>query len=224
MDNSESLPVARANEANTTDAGERITISRSELEALRMKAQEPAQGSSPEPGREFDTSSPMSPHTLEGSRVSTSSVESILTRELAERDDKVASLERACKTAVRERELATALAGKPLVEGAVGQLIKLLRDDFEVYEENGGYTVTARDGRSVAQVVAEVLGSPEYSHFCLASSRGGTGARGGNRPHDMGVNAGRPKNLGEAIVMKWREDSAKQPESYLKPIGLRRHR
>jgi hypothetical protein len=224
MDNSESLTFPSASETNTTDAGERVTISRSELDALRVKAQEFAKRPFPEPLREFETSAPLSPHSIEGLRASGSSLESILTRELAERDDKVASLERACKTAVRERELATALAGKPLVEGAVGQLIKLLRDDFEVYEESGGYTVTARDGRSVAQVVAEILGSPEYSHFCLATSRGGTGARGGSRPHDTGVNVGRPRNLGEAIVMKWREDSAKQPESYLKPIGMRRHR
>ena len=36
--------------------------------------------------------------------------------------------------------------------------------------------------------------------------------------------AAAPKNLGEAIVMKWREESAARPDNLLKPIGLRRHR
>ena len=101
-----------------------------------------------------------------------------LAQELAARDRKVAELERAYRAALRDRELATALAGKPLVAGAAAQLIKLWRDDFDVYEEDGEYRVTARDGRAVDQAVAERLAGAEYAHFCLPSSRGGAGAKG----------------------------------------------
>ena len=125
---------------------------------------------------------------------------------------------------MRERELATALAGRPLVAGAAAQLIRLWRDDFDVYEEGGAYKVSARDGRAVGQVVGDWLASAEYSHFCLPTSRGGTGARDASRPSAGAARRGAPKNLGESIVMKWREESAARPNNLLKPIGLRRHR
>jgi hypothetical protein len=143
---------------------------------------------------------------------------------LAERDRRVAELERLCKSAVRDRELATALAGRPLVAGAAPQLIKLWRDDFDVYEEGGGFRVVSRDGKPAVQAIDELLGSAEYSHFCLPSSRGGTGAREGSRPGGAVTPGSAPKNLGEAIVSRWREESATRPNHVAKPIGLRRHR
>jgi hypothetical protein len=143
---------------------------------------------------------------------------------LEERDRRVAELERLCKAAVRDRELATALAGRPPVAGAAPQLIKLWRDDFDVYEEGGGLRVVSRDGRPAAQAVDELLGSAEYSHFCLPSSRGGTGARDASRPGGAGTPRASPKNLGEAGVSRWREESATRPNNVAKPLGLRRHR
>jgi hypothetical protein len=224
MDTFENPPSLSITEGAPTISSELVTISRAELDDLLLRAETSSMGSSPEPCRK-----PGSPHDANGlatdeSKTSVRSRDVNFARELTERDNRVAALERACKTAVRERELATILAGKPLVAGAAAQLIKLWRDDFDVFEEDAAYTVTARDGRPVAEVVSELLGSTEYSHFCLATSRGGTGARGGSRPHDAVVNTARPKNLGEAIVMKWREESAAQPDNLLKPIGLRRHR
>jgi hypothetical protein len=149
--------------------------------------------------------------------------ETILMREIAARDQRVAELERACRSAMRDRELATALAGKPLVPGAVAQLIKLWRDDFDVYEEGGEYRVTAREGRAVGQAVAERLSSPEYAHFCLPSSRGGAGARDANRPATA-VAGNAPRNLGEAVLVDWRKGAAARSSDLAKPIGLGRRR
>lgn len=87
--------------------------------------------------------------------------------------------ERAFKETLRERELAKALAGRPLVPGGAEQLIKLWRDDFDVIEQEGEFKVSARDGRQVGQAVAERLSSPEYAHFCPPTSKGGTAARPG---------------------------------------------
>lgn len=147
-----------------------------------------------------------------------------LEAELARRDRRLAELERACRSAVKERELATALAGRPLVPGAAGQLIRLWRDDLDVSEGESGYEVVARDGRTVAQAVSEWLASPEYSHFCQPSSRGGTASRDASRPADRQGAPAAPRNLGEAVVMRWREESTARGESLSRPIGLRRHR
>ncbi|MGE3821814.1 MAG: hypothetical protein AB7I30_20565 [Isosphaeraceae bacterium] len=196
--------------AGPTD-GETVTISRSEFEALRASAMavpKPREGQGP--SRLDDP---------EGDDAS-----NVPSRELANRDRRIAELESAVKAAIRDRELATALAGRPLTSGAANQLLKLWRDEFDVFEQDGSYRVARRDGRAVAQAVGEWLGSPEYAHFCLPTSRGGSGARDANRPSSAAQGVIPPKNLGEAVVMKWREESASRPESLLKPIGLRRNR
>ncbi len=131
-----------------------------------------------------------------------------LARELAARDRKVADLESVYRKALRDRELATALAGKPLVAGAAVQLIRLWRDDFDVYEESGEYRVAARDGRTVAQWVADRLGKPDYAHFCLPPSRGGSGAKGLSQSGAPAATAPAAKTLGEAVISQWRESAA----------------
>ena len=197
-----------------------VTISRAELEilkssfratgdkALRELSQteiEPAPRNSRAADREFGSETPSK-------------------KELEERDQRVASLEKMCREAVRDRELATMLAGKPLVAGAAAQLIKLWRDEFDVYEEDGTFKIAARDGRKPAQVINEWLTSVDYSHFCLPSSRGGTGARDSNRPASTPQLPEAPKNLGEAIVRKWREESVSRVDGMSKTIGLKRRR
>ena len=171
-----------------------VTISRAELDELRalaLSAAGPAlSGRSDEPAREAARR------------------EEALAKELAARDRKVADLESAYRRALRDRELATALAGKPLVSGAAGQLIKLWRDDFDVYEESGEYKVAARDGRTVAQWVAERLGGGDYAHFCLPSTRGGAGAKGLSQSGEAGGAASAAKTLGEAVISQWRESAA----------------
>ena len=130
-------------------------------------------------------------------------------------------LETAYRQALRDRELATTLAGKPLVSGAVAQLLKLWRDDFDVYEESGEYKVAARDGRTLAEWVGERLGGPDYAHFCLPTSRGGSGSKGlsqsGAGATD-GVGSG-PRTLGEAVVSQWRDSASARIAGPKAPAG-----
>ena len=143
-------------------------------------------------------------------------------RELAVRDRKVADWERAFKTALKEKELAAALAGRPLVPGAASQLIKLLRDEFDVFDDDGEFRVAARDGRPVSKAVGEMLAAPEFGHFCRPSSRGGTAVQGTNRPLAGAGGPPPPRTLGEAAVYRWREASAVRAGDPSAPIGLRR--
>ncbi|MCA1685985.1 MAG: hypothetical protein LC745_08385 [Planctomycetia bacterium] len=212
MDSTPDPPDTDGGEAGPAPSGDYVTISRAELDALRARAESAV--------RPDDTEEPAPRRTDAVTR----GREAQAARESAERDRRVAELEQTCKAAVRERELATALAGRPLVAGAAAQLIKLWREDFDVYEEGGAYKVSSHDGRPVGQVIGDRLASSEYSHFCLPTSRGGTGARDANRPSSGSAPAAAPKNLGESIVMKWRDESAARPNNLLKPIGLRRHR
>ncbi len=169
-----------------------VSVSRAELEELRSLAR------SARPARAGETSA----------GEAAARREEALARELAARDRKVADLESAYRKALRDRELATALAGKPLVAGAAGQLITLWRDDFDVYEESGEYKVAARDGREVAQWVADRLRGADYAHFCLPPSRGGSGAKGLSQSGGAGGAAPAAKTLGEAVISQWRESAA----------------
>jgi hypothetical protein len=203
-----------------------ITVSRAEPDALRAKADaDPARV----PTAHRDQDDPTEGFEPDGRNARgdfdriLKERETVLMKEIAARDQRVAELERACRDALRDRELATALAGKPLVPGAATQLIKLWRDDFDVYDEGGEYRVSAREGRTVSQAVADRLASAEYAHFCLPSSRGGAGAQDANRPVATIANAA-PKNLGEAVLMHWRKEAASRPGDPSKPIGLGRRR
>ena len=187
-----------------------VTISRAELESLQARASS------------LDSSEQL--NMVHADTTSRTAIERMKDDEVLSRERRLAELETVCKSAVRERELATLLAGKALVGGGAAQLIKLWSGEFDVYEEQGRFKVSSRDGRDVSQVVNEWLASPEYSHFCLPTSRGGTGSKDASRPAGVTTSKAVPKTLGEAIVMKWREESAAQPNNLLKPIGLRRDR
>ena len=203
-------PVPDLIDVESLMANDVVTISRDELESLRARASG------------FVSAEGIGLPSAD-SRLSTP-LERMKEEEAYAREKRLIELEGVCKSAVRERELAAVLAGKALVGGAAAQLIKLWSEDFDVYEEQGRFKVTSRDGRAVSQVVNEWLASPEYSHFCLPTSRGGTGAKDASRPVSGSGAKGAPKTLGEAIVMKWREEAAAQPNNLLKPIGLRRDR
>jgi hypothetical protein len=180
-----------------TPDGEMVSIPRAELDALRASA----------------ATAPTRPVEIE----------SALARELAERERRLDDLERDYRGALLDRELATALAGKPLIPGAAAQLIKLWREDFEVYDDGGERKVASRDGQAVAEAVAQRLASPEYGHFCQPSSRGGTAARGINRPAPPPP-AG-PRTLGKAAVQQWHEAAAsRRADGLSAPISLGRRR
>lgn len=189
--------------AEGSAAEEHVMITRSELAALRAAVAR-SEGETPEAE----------------ARLKEREVEHA--RELAERERRAADWEGAFKEALRDRELATSLAGRPLVAGAAAQLLKLWREDFDVIEQDGRHRVTCRDGRPVSQAVAEWLASPEYAHFCQPTTRGGAVVRGVNQPSAAPA-APPPKNLGEAILRRWREAAAR-PEASPGTIGLHRRR
>jgi hypothetical protein len=229
MDNSSIPPAPEGDEGGVASFNDYVMISRAEVDALRSRAGAageegafPSRSESPARFPEEAEAASKRASLLDESAAR--GREAQATQEIASRDRRVAELEQSCKSAVRDRELATALAGKSLVAGAASQLIKLWREEFDAYEEGGAYKVAAKDGRTVGQVVNEWLASPEYSHFCLPTSRGGAGARDANRPSGNSASQNSPKNLGEAIVMRWREETVARPNNLLKPIGLRRHR
>ena len=224
MDNSENTLSIGATAEGSVCSAELVTISRAELEALLARADAPSPIHEAKPSQTIGITDASKSYLPEAIETDGQDHTAHLADEMSERDQRLIELERACKLAVCERDLATVLAGRSLVLGAASQLIKLWRDEFDVYEERGSYKVTARDGRTVDQVVSQLLNTPEYSHFCLPSSRGGAGAQSASRPQDAAVNPRGPKNLGEAVVLKWREESATRPENFVKPIGLRHRR
>ena len=213
-----SYSILRSPEVESTGGepiDEFVTISRAELDELRGRAEG---ASALRPGRGALEAREEFAEELKTREVAHS-------REIAARERKAIELERSYKAALRDRELATALVGKPLVPGAAAQLIKLWRDDFEVVDEGGEIRVLARDGRGVDQAVLDRLEGPEFAHFCLPTSRGGTGAKGQNRSASapaMPAPAA-PKTLGEAVLMKWRE-SASRPQGPPPPSGWGRRR
>lgn len=181
-------------EGGAAGAPDVVTIPRAELEALRRAAAGPPEDA---PGE-------------------------ALLREVADRERRLSEREAAYRSAIRDRELAVALAGRPLVPGAATQLLKLWRDEFDVFEDEGRCRVACRDGRAVAQAVADWLSSPEYAHFCPPPSRGGTVTPGASRPSPAAT-AGAPATLGEAILRRWQESSAR-PDPAAGPVGLGRRR
>lgn len=126
-------------------------------------------------------------------------------RAIADAERKAAAMERSYKAALLDRELATALAGKPLVAGAATQLIHLWRDAFEVVDADGAIRVVSREGRAVDRAVADRLSSPEFAHFCLPASRGGTAQRGQGRSAAPAPPPAAPRTLGEAVLSRWRD-------------------
>ncbi|RUL89606.1 hypothetical protein [Tautonia sociabilis] len=132
--------------------------------------------------------------------------------------------ERACKTALKEKELAAALAGRPLVRGAAAQLIALWRDELEVVDEADRLRVRSRDGRSVEDAVASWLAGPDYSHFVRPASRGGTAPPGDSRSASSAPAASPPRTLGETVLQQWREAVQASRRELGVPIGLGRRR
>lgn len=189
---------------------EAVTISRAELAMLRAGAGALAEFDSKLDAARAEWAAALRDRDVEHSR------------SLAEAERKATTLERAYKSAVLDRELATALAGKPLVPGAAEQLIRLWRDAFEVVDDDGTIRVVSQEGRGVAQAVADRLAGPEFAHFCLPSSRGGAGSRGQNRGATPPAAPPAPRTLGEAIIHQWRASAS--PAAAPGPPGWGRRR
>lgn len=208
--------VRRSEESVESGGGEEafVTIRRTELEELRSVVE---RLQAEQEKRKSDGAA-----EAMGVDWSVQAREQELLRLVGERERQLTEKEKSYRSALKDRELASTLAGSRLVPGAAAQLIKLWSDEFEVLEEDGRYRVVSRDGRSVGQVVEEWLGRSEFAHFCQSGTRGGTGARGAERPTDGG-SVFRPTTLGEAIVERWR-DEARLQDAVPAPIGLNRRR
>jgi hypothetical protein len=135
--------------------------------------------------------------------------EDLLAKELADRERRISHLECACRQAVRDRELAVALVGRPIVPGGAVQLLKLLRDELEVREDAGGFRASTPDGRPLREWLGERLDSQEFSHFFATTTRGGAGAAGLSRSPGR-LEAATSETLGEAIVSQWREAATRR--------------
>ena len=120
---------------------------------------------------------------------------------------RLADLERELREAVRDREIAKALLGKPLVPGAAGQLLRLWREEFDVVADGDRLVVVSPEGRGVSESIDAFLDRPDYAHFRAASTRGGTGLPGAGRSATPGSAiraASPPRTLGESILERWR--------------------
>lgn len=116
-----------------------------------------------------------------------------------------------CAGLAVERELALALSGQALLPGVTSQLMRLMREKV-VAEPDGskGFQVKATDGRPLADAVKDWLLSPEYSHFRVAASRGGTAIRSETSATDRSVpSSAAPKNLNEIVIQQWRQRAAR---------------
>ncbi len=186
-------------------AGEFVTIARAELDELRTVARS-SSSSKPWTSGDSDPAEGVSTD-LDGRG------EEDFHRELAARDRRLSDLEASYRKAIGDRELATALTGKSLVPGAASQLIKLWRDELDVYEESGEFRVSARDGRTLDLWVADRLGGPDYAHFCLPTTRGGVKAKGLSQASATDERSSAARTLGEAVVSQWRESAASRASS-----------
>ncbi|WP_169973652.1 hypothetical protein [Tautonia rosea] len=194
-------------EGSPADA-EMVSISASELEALRAAA---ASATKISEAKERAAERSLADDRLRA-------------EEIGRWSKKAEDWERAFKAATKEKELATVLASRPLVQGAAPQLIKLWRDELEVIDEAGQFRVATRDGRSVAEAVNAWLASSEYAHFSRPTSRGGTTPPGDSRSTSTATATPPPKNLGEAVLMRWREALQGHRQNPDAPIGLGRRR
>lgn len=188
--------------------GELVTISRVELDDLRRLATRPVPQATSGPSLDDLLQARDREHELE----------------LSEAARRAGALEASYKAALLDRELATALAGRALVPGAASQLIRLWRDAFEVVDDDGAIRVVSREGRDVDRAVGDRLASPEFAHFCLPTSRGGTARRGPSRAGTPAQTPAAPRTLGEAVVRQWREATPADPGLVDRPTGWGRRR
>ena len=93
---------------------------------------------------------------------------------LAAKDDALAALDKRTRSSELRRSLTEALSGHELREGAMGQLLKLWGDEFQVDDDGEGFKVRSKaDLRDPKSVFAERLQSKEYDHFLRAGHKGG---------------------------------------------------
>ncbi len=148
---------------------------------------------------------------------------------LAERA-RLKDIEERAKRYALDRELALALASKPLVQGSAEHLTRLLRDDFQVASAGDSFVVQSKDFRSVGDYIGAMLGRPEYQCFVRSNNPvGGSGAQGGRLgPPTSPVNSPMteaPATFSDAVIALSKAQQAasnKNPQlDRTVPFGLR---
>lgn len=131
-------------------------------------------------------------------------------------DEELKQWKSRCAALAAERELALALSGQALLPGVAGQLLRLWRDTVVAQPEaqGHGFEVKSADGRQLGDAVKEWLQSPEFQHFRVAGTRGGTAVRSeAASATERSVAAGStPRSLNEIVIHQWRQRSARQPQ------------
>jgi hypothetical protein len=93
--------------------------------------------------------------------------------ELQAERTRLKDIEERAKRYALDRELALALASKPLVQGGAEHLTRLLRDDFSVAASGDSFVVQSKDFRSVNDYIGAMLGRPDYQCFIKPNNPGG---------------------------------------------------
>lgn len=115
-----------------------------------------------------------------------------------------------CAGLAAERELAISLSGQSILPGVATQLMRLFRDKVVVQaDESQGWAVRSNDGRLLNDAVKEWLQSPEYQHFRVASTKGGTAQRTETNAVNKTVHNNLPvKSLNELVINQWKQRSS----------------
>jgi len=132
-------------------------------------------------------------------------------RELAGARADRSMIEERAKRYALDGEVSRVLASHPLVPGAVDQLTRLLRSEFQVEPAGDSFAVRTPTFVSVNDHIAAILAKPEYAHFVRASNPGGgTGGvspAGQTAPTQAAQQAApeAPRTLSDAIILTMKE-------------------
>jgi hypothetical protein len=118
---------------------------------------------------------------------------------------KAVEIEDRAKKQTLSGELSKALAGKPLVPGAVSQLYQLFQNQFHVAVDpiSNQWVVRTADFKSPEQFVEAQLANPEFAHFLRPSTTGGVMTQGGQATTPTPpahTPAPPPMTMGDAMV------------------------
>ncbi len=136
-------------------------------------------------------------------------------------------IEERAKRYALDRELAIALASKPLVPGGAEHLTRLLRDDFQVTTAGDSFVVQSKDFRSVGDYIGVMLSRPDYQCFVRANNpSGGSGGPGVQSVQTSTLTTPTevPATFSDAVIAlaKAQSATAKNPQfDRTVPFGLR---
>jgi hypothetical protein len=126
------------------------------------------------------------------------------------------------KTAMHQRDLATALAGHSFASPhAAQQFQTLVAADAEVRDVNGSFvTVRKSDGKPIGEAVAEMLKDPAYAHWLPPKGTAGAGSTGTATSPPPPPPPTTPANEGERLIAQRRERMLSSSSPLAPVIGM----